>query len=219
MRLLDEHGLEPHACRTIAEGQRFGRLTALVTGKLPGTKRYRTVYKCDCGVVGVAHNGALQSGHTRSCGCITRDRLTRHGHSGTPIYKAWEKMVSRCTKETDPAFLHYGGRGITVCDRWLDFQEFLRDMGASHAKGLWLERIDNSQGYSPVNCRWATAPEQNRNKRSNVVITLHGRTQVLMDWCKEFGLPYPPIRARVRDLGWDAERALTTPLQRRSRAA
>lgn len=215
MQLLESHGLVPHACKTIKPGQRFGRLVALATGKVADTKKYRTVYRCDCGKVGIAHNGSLQAGTSRSCGCITRDRLTTHGHSGTPIYKAWEKMVSRCNKETDPAYAYYGSRGITVCEEWLDFNQFLQDMGPTHAKGLWLERCDNGKGYSPGNCRWATVSEQNRNKRSNINITLHGRTQVLMDWCKELGLPYPPVRARIRDLGWEPERALTTPLQLR----
>ncbi len=122
--------------------------------------------QCDCGT----QKDILLSewGKTRSCGCLALEMLVerslRHGRAETKIYQIWSDMVGRCVRLTHQRFADYGGRGITVCDRWRDFANFYADMGDRPA-GRSLDRIDNDRGYSPGNCRWAAAAEQRANRR------------------------------------------------------
>lgn len=122
-------------------------------------------------------------------------------------------MISRCTKPTDRAYSRYGGRGITVCDSWLRFANFLADMGERPAD-MTLERIDNNLGYVPDNCRWATYKEQNNNRRDNRFITLNGETKTMAQWCEQLGLPQKTISQRINGYGWSPERALTEPIRK-----
>ena len=119
----------------------------------------------------------------------------RHGKSRTKIHNIWLSMQQRCNDPNKTNYEFYGARGITVCERWLTFENFYEDMGDA-AKGMTLERIDNNAGYSPSNCRWATLKEQCRNRRSNVMIEYNGKTQCLRDWTDEFGLDYGTCRSR-----------------------
>lgn len=118
-------------------------------------------------------------------------------------------MLTRCTNPVFPSFKRYGGRGITVCERWLKFQNFLADMGERPA-GRTLERRDNNGPYLKENCRWATAAEQSRNTRRNRFMTYQGRTLCVTDWAKELGMPRERLKARLES-GWTVERALGTP--------
>jgi hypothetical protein len=119
-------------------------------------------------------------------------------------------MKCRCYNPKDINYLRYGGRGITVCDRWRDsFTNFLADMGEC-PKRLTLDRIDNDGNYEAGNCRWATPKQQQRNKRYNLVLTHNGRTQCLKAWAEETGLNYNTLHGRLRN-GWSVSEALTTP--------
>ena len=196
-------------------GQRFGRLTALsreVHEKPSGQKYSAWLCLCDCGLKQIVRLGDLRSGNTKSCGCTpAKPRLT-HGKTGSRTYRTWTEMRKRCYDKNNSAYANYGGRGITVCPGWQNsFENFLADMGEAPL-GMSIERIDNSAGYSKRNCRWATVAEQARNRRSNIKITIDGRTQCLLDWCKEKGLSYATARARIKVLGWTPEQALTIPI-------
>jgi hypothetical protein len=120
-------------------------------------------------------------------------------------------MRKRCENRALPEYPSYGGRGIRVCDRWLVFENFIADMGEPPA-GAQIDRIDNNGDYEPSNCRWATPPEQARNRRSNILITINGETKCLLDWTLARRLNYDTVRARIMKLGWEPERALSTPI-------
>jgi len=137
-------------------GQRFGRL--VVTGCNSSKRGGGTwICLCDCGRNKIVDANSLKSGHTQSCGCL------RHGLCFTPTWWSWVGMTARCRNQNRKA---YGGRGISVCDRWLKFENFLSDMG-ERPLGHTIDRINNDGDYEPGNCRWATAKQQSENKRKN----------------------------------------------------
>lgn len=121
-------------------------------------------------------------------------------------------MLSRCTNPKTPAYKNYGGRGITVCDRWRhDYAAFRADMGPRPTPEMEIDRIDNNGNYEPGNCRWATPKEQSRNQRRNRKIEHDGQSLVAVDWSEKTGIHDRSIKSRLR-YGWTAEEALTTPV-------
>ena len=129
--------------------------------------------------------------------------------SKMPTYRSWANMHSRCSNPRDIGYRHYGGRGICVCEEWATFQGFVADMG-ERPVGLTLERKDLDKGYSKANCTWATPREQTLNRSNTVWITLDGRTQCLLDWCRQFGISHQVALWR-HNHGWSWEHAITTP--------
>lgn len=198
--------------------QRFKRL--IVLRELPnrrspnGESRRWCLCQCDCGKEVVVRVGRLLSGNTGSCGCLSRDttrkRALKHGHNrageNDPTYKSWTHMKDRCLNPRNKSYSYYGGRGITVCGRWLDFANFLEDMGEK-PRGTSLDRINNDGNYEPGNCRWANAKQQNRNRRWNVWIEFQGRKMILTDWAKEIGISRMGLVRRLNK--WSLEDALT----------
>ncbi len=138
----------------------------------------------------------------------------RHGHRprgyATPTYHSWTAMKSRCFCLNAFGYERYGGRGITVCEKWMRFEGFLDDMG-ERPEGTSLDRIDNNGNYEPDNCRWATAKQQQRNTQKNVRLTFNGKTRCLKEWAEIVGINHHTIRSRIRKSGWSTEKALTTP--------
>ena len=131
-------------------------------------------------------------------------------------YAAWYSMLDRCYNKDCQAWDNYGGRGITVCDRWLGnegFNNFFEDMGLAPSINHSLDRIDNSLGYFPNNCRWATDKEQARNRRSNKKILLNGEEKSLAEWCEIYNISYFLVKDRLKD-NWDITVALTMPRKR-----
>jgi hypothetical protein len=134
-----------------------------------------------------------------------------HGLSFTPTHIAWINMRQRCQNPNRPDYKHYGGRGISVYERWNNFNLFLKDMGLK-PKGLTLERIDNDKGYYKSNCKWATIKEQRNNNRRNHLITFGGKTFPMVKWAELTGLPYDTIRCRLKKKNWTIKESLTLPI-------
>ncbi len=133
-----------------------------------------------------------------------------HGRSLEPTYFIWLQMHNRCKNPKHRQYRDYGGRGISVCQRWKNYVAFMDDMGP-RPDGLTLERVDNSLGYGPDNCHWASHETQNRNTRRNVRIHYLGLSLCVGEWAVRLGIPEHTIHTRLK-LGWDAEKALTTPV-------
>ena len=148
-------------------GKRFNRLTVIEETR---NKQDHRAWKClcDCGNMITATTGNLR-GSTKSCGCLKKEndkkRFYVHGKRFTPEYHVWLDMRDRCLNPKNYDYKDYGGRGITVCTKWNDFQKFIADMG-ERPIGLTIERLDNSVGYFPENCKWVTRAKQSQNKRT-----------------------------------------------------
>lgn len=198
-------------------GNKYGMLTVLAyAGSIDKVVRWSCL--CDCGNVVVVRGNSLGS-HTkknRSCGCEkyknrNGDHSKTHGLTGTPIYRSWQSIKRRCLNKKDPAYANYGGRGITICDEWLVFENFLADM-PGFEPGLEIDRIDNNKGYSKENCRWVTSKVNNRNRRNNKLITFMGKTLCVSEWAEKIGIGALALGNRIRS-GWSIERAFTEPLR------
>ena len=134
-----------------------------------------------------------------------------HGHTKSPTYGTWKAMRQRCSNKNVRCWDRYGGRGITVCERWANsFSNFLADMGEKPT-GKTLDRKDNSLGYFKENCKWSTCGEQARNRRNNVVMTVNGVTGCLADLCRRFGVRRGRVWHRIFKFGWSPEQAFSTP--------
>lgn len=194
-------------------GQKFGKLTVIRGAGHQGRGRMVEA-QCDCGNVTTANIDNIRNGHTTSCGCqkvLSGVSRAKHGHSRqgarSQTYQAYRDMRTRCENPNYPEFHLYGGRGITVCERWRQgFEFFLADMGES-PKGMTLERDRVNEGYAPDNCRWATPAEQSVNKRNNVFIEYGGRRQTVSQWAAELGLSAGRMYYGVKQ-GWPPEKLL-----------
>jgi hypothetical protein len=172
---------------------------------------------CDCGGTSIVQGTYLRNGNTASCGCAKLEAshrnglLQKHGHTANSefsyTYKAWSSMLRRVDHK--PSY-----SGISVCERWHTFTNFLEDMG-ERPKGTTIDRFPNQSGnYEPGNCRWATPKQQARNRGNNLLITFQGKTLCPSEWSEITGIGRNTIRERIQR-GWSAEAALTTPVRAR----
>lgn len=175
-------------------GRKFGKLTLLelVTNSPQGIPAWRCI--CECGGNLIGREANILNGHTRSCGCINRERAKRglsrkHGMANTPTYFTWRSMKKRCLDPKSTGYKYYGGRGVTICHRWLAFENFLLDMGP-RPNGTTIERRNTNGNYEPNNCYWATAKSQARNRRNNKIISFRGENLCVSAWAERLGT-YP----------------------------
>lgn len=207
--------------------QRFGRLVAVAATDMRASHRVVWRCLCDCGNEAFAQSAHLVDGRRVSCGCAKvagtqiRKKRPRHGHYvgnvASPTYSTWSGMQTRCFNKTAPAYKHYGARGITVCERWRTFDNFLADMGAKPAR-CSIDRIDVNGNYEPGNCRWATSKEQSRNKRNTGVVMHRGALVPSVDVSVSLGAERHLVAERLAK-GWSHEDATTTPPLTKSQIA
>lgn len=196
----------PRANRDMV-GKRFSRL--LVLRAAPGLGG-KWECRCDCGREVTVGGSAMRKGNNKSCGCLYEERLhfKTHGHCSDPLFTTWSNMITRCTKPKSDHYKAYGGRGIKVCDRWMDFPNFRDDMGPRPA-GHSLDRINNDGNYEPGNCRWATKQEQYSNLQRTVRLTCRGETLTQSEWARRVGVkPWDIKNRRQRRPGIDDECAV-----------
>ena len=198
-------------------GQRFGMLLLVeITNE---RKRGAIVYlcQCDCGVRKKISIKYLRRGDCISCGCYNKIKTTKHGMTRTPTYVSWQSLIARCIKLNNDQYKYYGGRGITVCERWLDknngFINFLSDMG-ERPQGKTIDRIDNNGNYCPENCKWSDAKTQNRNRKCSRMIEYNGETLNLIAWAERTGINEATISSRLK-MGWSVHDALNKPVMKR----
>lgn len=172
--------------------------------------------RCDCGVEKVVRGHDLKGG-VKSCGCsrIKNCGLYQHGLSKTKLHSTWRAIKDRCYNENNKSYRFYGGRGIKVCEEWLnDFVPFY-EWSNSHgySENLTIDRIDPDGDYSPDNCRWIDRVAQANNTRRNIYITIDGETKTLAQWCPLLGVNYHSVQTRIYK-GWEPKLALTTPFNK-----
>ena len=167
------------------------------------------VCRCVCGTERPVRSLHLKAGRTSCCGCKTNRKFQNKTDTNKRRieYNAWVNMKSRCYNKSRQEYKNYGGRGITVCARWMEgFDNFYSDMGKRPSPRYSLERIDNNKPYSPDNCEWALRRDQNRNHRRNKVLKYKGRSMCLMDWATHLGITQQALQWRLKN--WPLERAL-----------
>jgi hypothetical protein len=200
--------------KAISIGDVYGRFTVLGVFKdSEKPKHTLTKVQCSCGSPArYVRTDTIKNGTSKSCGCLQKESTTKHGRWKHPLFKVWKSMVSRCTNETDRKYRRYGGRGITICERWQDLECFIEDMEPTYKQGMTIDRINNDGPYSKENCRWATKSQQNRNYSRNVILEHNGKRMCAADWAIELNISPFLLYDRL-SRGWSAHDALTKPIQ------
>lgn len=185
-------------------GLRFTRWTVVELSELRPDHRGKGVAfwrcRCDCGREGVVRNSALRMGRSRSCGCLQRDTQrgrVLHGATGSPTYVIWAAMRARCLNPNNKHYADYGGRGISVCDRWADYRSFLADLG-ERPPGYSIERRDVNGNYCPENCLWIPLADQRLNQRNIIWVEHDGARLPLKHFAAVVGVSYYALANRVK---------------------
>lgn len=196
-------------------GKRFGKLTVISFNSMRGTRSYWNCV-CDCGNEKAVGSDHLKNGDIVSCGCVQKSTLPpvnkKHGMSNTRLYTIWALMKSRCYNPSRKEYPRYGGRGIKVCDEWMEFDSFMRwAVDNGYSEDLTLDRVNNDGDYTPSNCRWASRKVQSFNRSTNRYITHNGQTKTITQWAADNNIPYYILKKRIDVLNWDFERAISEP--------
>jgi len=213
---IDRHPMD--RCDTYI-GRRYGRLVveSLIERRRTSWGNAFGVFlcRCDCGQTKETTSIRLNTGHTRSCGCLRKEALSKitkkHGWSGSRTYNIWKGVVARGLGKK--AETRYFKKGIVVCERWLKFENFLEDMGEC-PKDHSIDRINNLGVYEPGNCRWATNNQQARNRSNTRFFEFEGRMVAAADLAERFGLSTRLLKARILTSGWSVEDAVSKPVKR-----
>lgn len=195
----------------ILPGQVFGRWK--VISDCPAQSGARHVRcLCACGSISDVRLQHLRSGRSASCGCIrselTSTRMKTHGDTGTPLHNIWRGMLQRCQNPRNKDFPRYGGRRISVCSGWQEFENFKADMQLGFLPGMEIDRRDNNGNYEPSNCRWTNSKVNSRNQEKTVRVQWEGSTFALCDLAERYGHPTKRVYQRYVTYGWTLERAL-----------
>lgn len=192
-------------------GERFGLLTVIDMSGVDNGGTALWLCQCDCGEKRIVAGTGLRAGRNKSCGCKSPKFKSKYGieskYVGTRAYAIWIGMRARCSEEsTGKSRKNYYEKGIRVCDRWNDFYNFIKDMGEPR-DGESIDRIDNTLGYYPENCRWATDKQQANNTSKNKKITFDGKTMNIVEWAEHLGIKPNTLVYRIKR-GWGIERAM-----------
>ena len=209
-------------------GHRFGMWTVIEFARVTPTKNYMWLCQCDCGIIKEVNGHTLRAGKSTNCGCqrifARHDYNKTHGGKKDRLYHVLNGMKHRCYNKNDPAYDHYGGRGIKVCDDWRNDYAAFRDWAMQNgyqpdAKKYecTIDRIDNNGDYSPENCRWVNQKAQCRNTRANHFIEYNGEKRTIVEWAEIYNIRKDTLRRRIFVYGWDVERALHEPVRPRTR--
>lgn len=210
----------------IPTGPRFINLTGKTFGKwivISYSGKSKWLCRCECGTEKIVSSLNFKHGNSNDCGC-TRiagllKRFTTHGSARkgkkTAEYRIWMGLKQRCTNRKQRCWPKYGGRGIKVCQRWLDsFENFLADVGPRPSNKHSIDRYPNNDGdYEPGNVRWATQKQQCRNTRRNRMLTFRGETLCMAEWAERLGVSQDVIECRINRNGWTVDEALSTPVK------
>jgi hypothetical protein len=178
-------------------GQKYGRLTALYRVENPKKNGSIFLFECECGIKKEIRLMSVKTGRSKSCGCLQKElaanKKITHGNYKYSGYRSWLAMIYRCTDPKSKDWKYYGGRGIKVCDRWLDINNFIIDMG-ERPDGHSIDRINPNENYEPKNCKWADAMEQGAHKRNVKLATYKGVIAHIAELSRIFNIPETTMR-------------------------
>ena len=192
-------------------GEKFNMLTVL---ERAGSKNGKALWKCqcECGNAIYLTTDILKSGRQISCGCYRKSRNLKHGDCYERLYHIWNGMIGRCTHKSYPSYKHYGKNGVSVCDQWKEYESFKKwALENGYDDNLLIDRIDNGKGYSPDNCRFVTAKQQQNNKTNNHVLTFKGQRKTVCEWAEILNVNPQALFSRLKR-GWTIERTLSEPI-------
>lgn len=207
-------------------GNKYGRLLVVSRSANTCDKKATWLCRCDCGKTTIVIACHLKSGNTKSCGCHNLETMskngknrTTHGMRYTPEYRVWINMKGRCFDPKDKGYRRYGARGITVCKRWMKFENFIADMGLRPSPKHSIDRQDNNKNYTQSNCRWVTSRVQQNNRSSNTIVEYRGLSMTLANAIRKAGsvARKSTVLQRIYRMDWGLIEALETPPWGRSR--
>lgn len=201
-------------------GRKFGLLTVVSLDHINGYTRY-FLCECECGNHSIVAKNALTTGKQVSCGCLRKKRigeLNKLPDGYLRLGKIYRAMKKRCYNPSSNRYYRYGGRGIKICDEWLENIDAFREWAINNGynDSLSIDRIDNDGDYCPENCRWISMSDQSVNNSKNIYIEYDGKSKTISQWAKDLGMKNSTLHNRIRVKGWSIERALTEPVRHRS---
>lgn len=205
----------PSEVHVVAVGNKYNRWEVVSYSHKTGPHHY-WVCRCQCGKTKTVQQGSVVSGRSSSCGCLRAEVVAelhrKHGSTKHPAYQSWLAMRRRCADPAFSGFAGYGARGIAVCADWQEFEHFWRDMGATWAPGLSIDRIDVNGPYEKGNCRWATDVQQANNKRNNAMVETPWGRLTKAEAARRAGISYTALKHRI-SRGWPADRIFSEPVR------